>query len=400
MRWARRERLIASVLVVVGLLASCGDDDPGTPGGTQTPPELTSADVLKPGPYGVGVTTMTLEDTSRPTMANGSFPGAPNRTLVTEIWYPAAAAGDATIAEQRDAPVDGRDAPYPLIIYSHGFMSDRRGGAYLARQLASLGYTVASPDYPLTFAGAPGGPNALDVAEQPGDVHFLIDRLLSLSAPGKSRFAGAIDAQRIGLTGLSLGGLTTFLATFHPTLRDPRIRAAAPIAGPACFLTHAFYGERAVPLLILHGDIDAIVPYRQNAVFAFQHANAPKRLVTIVGGSHTGFADGIEQVLEGANNPDDLGCRALAGVPQSNEGADPVLSRLGGAANGVVAGDCPPACTGPRPHSIRPSRQHELTILSIVPFFEATLRGDQRARRFLDTTLTEENSELALQHQP
>ena len=81
------------------LLGGCGDDDnltsvPGaaTPTRTPTPsvtatstptqPPLTSAAVLQAGPLGVGVTTMLFEDTSRPTMANGTFPGSPTRKLV------------------------------------------------------------------------------------------------------------------------------------------------------------------------------------------------------------------------------------------------------------------------------------------------------------------------------
>ena len=43
-----------------------------------------------------------------------------------------------------------------------------------------------------------------------------------------------------------------------------------------------------------------------------------------------------------------------------------------------------------------PSRQHALTILSIFPFFEATLRGDSSARHFLETTLVAENPELRI----
>jgi len=386
-------------LVVVGaiMLAGCGDDDPATVVGT--PPALTSADILGPGAYGVGVTTMTFEDTSRETMPNGTFPGAPSRTLVTEIWYPIDTPSRPATPERRDVPVARARRPYPLVIYSHGFMSDRRGGTYLARQLASRGYVVASPDYPLTFSQAPGGANFFDVAEQPGDIRFLIDRLLAIAAQDGAFLGGAIDAQRIGLTGLSLGGMTTFLAAFDSALRDPRVRAAAPMAGVACMFGADFYADQKIPLLVLHGDIDAIVPYHENAAFAYEEAKAPKYLVTIVGGSHTAFADGIEAIAEGANNADDLGCRALANGVEDATGVDTFLDRLGGTGAGIIAGDCSRSCQGPRPRAIRPSRQHQLTILSVVPFFESTLRGDRRAQRFLDATLAAENADLVIQHE-
>ena len=54
-----------------------------------------------PGPYGVGETSLVLVDAARPTMPNGSFPGAPDRTLPTAVWYPTApdtSGPDATLA--------------------------------------------------------------------------------------------------------------------------------------------------------------------------------------------------------------------------------------------------------------------------------------------------------------
>ncbi|MFQ5668156.1 MAG: alpha/beta hydrolase family protein [Candidatus Binatia bacterium] len=385
---------ILATSCAVLLLASCG-------GGGNGPGEAnalrTSAEVLQPGPAGVGVTTVTFEDASRPTMANGRFAGSPTRKLVTEIWYPTDPDPTGSRMDIRDAPVAQNGRPYPLVIYSHGFMSTRLGGTFLTRHLASYGYIVAAPDFPLTNSSAPGGANVLDLANQPGDVSFLIDQLLALSADVDSRFAGAVDRQRIGLTGLSLGGSTTFLTAFHPTLRDPRVRAAAPIAGGACFFGKDFYADTSVPLLILHGDIDAIVPYVENAVFAFAEANPPKYLVTILGGSHTGFADGIELLVENQNNPDDLGCRALGGNSAADSGAS-FLERLGGPAVGIIMGECPLPCAGPRPlpRSIRPTRQHDLTLLSIFPFFEATLRDNRSARRFLEETLAAENPDVTI----
>ena len=407
----KRSALMALLLVSVGFACGCGDDsDPApvptttptrtvTPTATPTLQPLTSAQVLQPGPFAVGSTTMTFVDTSRPTMPNRTYPGAPSRTLVTEIWYPTDVQATAPAVETRDAPLAHSGAPYPLVIYSHGFTSTRTGGTFLARHLASYGYVVGAPDFPLSNSTAPGGPNFLDLGNQPGDVHFLIDQLLALSADTTGAFAGSIDAARIGLTGLSMGGSTTFLATFHPTLRDPRVRAAAPMAGVTCFLGPDFYAQTSVPLLIVHGDIDAIVPYQANAVFAFGEAHPPKYLVTIAAGSHTGFTDGIEVVAEGANNPDDLGCRALGG-PTGNVGNSVLVDSLGGPADGIVDGVCPAGCTLARqPRSIRPSRQHQLTILSIFPFFEAYLRGDAHALQFLNTTLAAENPDVTTQEQ-
>src|SRR5215470_10769605 len=110
----------------------------------------TSAEFGAAGPYAVGVRTATYVDSSRPTPPNGAFAGAPDRTLVTEIWYPALSAG-------RDMPVDASGGPYPVIVHSHGFRDNRLGESYVTEHLASRGFIVASASYPLSRAGAPGG---------------------------------------------------------------------------------------------------------------------------------------------------------------------------------------------------------------------------------------------------
>jgi len=376
---------VSASLVAALTLSACG-------GTVSSEAPLSSAGVLQRGPSNVGVTTIVFIDTSRPTMPNGSYPGSATRRLATEIWYPTEATPSKPGQDARDAPVgSGR---HPLIVYSHGFMDQRTGGTYLAEHLASYGYVVAAPDFPLTRNGAPGGANALDLVNQPGDVTYLIDQFFAMDADPTSPFADAIDHDRVGLSGLSLGGSTTFLATFHPTLRDPRVRAAAPIAGVACLFGPKFYADRHTPLLIVHGTIDAIVAYQQNAVFAFGETNPPKYLVTIAGGSHTGFSNAA-LLFQGVNNPDDIGCGALGGG--ADDSGDSLVDRLGGADAGIIMGDCPPGCADPNlPHAIDAKRQHDLTIASIFPFFEAYLRDDNRARAFLEQTVARENSELTV----
>jgi len=376
------------------LFAGCGDAD--SKSALPASPTLTSAQVLQPGPYGVGVTTITFVDSSRPTMPNGTFAGLPSRTLATEIWYPTDSQPDTTPTSARDAPLTHSGAPFPLVLYSHGLDSHRTDGAYLAVQLTTYGYIVAAPDFPLSNDHAPGGPTFLDLANQPGDLHFLIDQLLTLAGDPHGTWAGSIDRTRIGAAGFSGGGTTTLLAAFHPTLRDPRVRAAAAMAPPACVLGPDFFGHTSVPLLIVQGDIDAFVSYQANAVFAFHEANPPKYLVTIAGGSHVGFGNGIDVLLAGVNNPDDIGCRSLGGKPL-DVNSPAMLASLGGAAAGIISGVCPRSCaTVQQLRSIRPARQHELVLLSIFPFLESYLRGDASARSFLNVTLAAENSDATV----
>ena len=73
-------------------------------------------------PWSVGMRKFDLVDSSRPTDANGDFPGAPERTLHARAWYPLDAVGGSIPARA-----------FPLIVYSHGFFSTSAEPAYLAR---------------------------------------------------------------------------------------------------------------------------------------------------------------------------------------------------------------------------------------------------------------------------
>ncbi len=147
------------------------------------------------------------------------------RRLEGTVWYPGASAL----------------GPYPLIVFSHGFSASKTTGAYLAEHLTSLGYVVVAVNYPLTNWNAPGGPVAVDVANQPADVSFLIDTLNAQGTTAGHVLQGMIDASRIGVAGISLGGLTTELVSFHPTMGDPRIGAAVSISGLTAMFTKTHF---------------------------------------------------------------------------------------------------------------------------------------------------------------
>ena len=275
------------VVLVIGAGGAYLATQPTAPSDTSD-----SARWLRPGPHAVARSELVFVDPSRSTSANGDYGGASSRTLVTNLWYP--------------TNVDGM---HPLIIYSHGFVSNRNGGSYIAEHLASHGYVVVAADYPLTHGGAPGGPLISDVVHQPGDVAFLIDSVIDLNGADRP-FPGRIDTARIGVAGLSLGGLASTLVAFHPRLRDPRIKAAVSIAGPAHMFTEAFFDTAMLPFLMIAGTVDALVDYESNASTIPDRA-ARGGLVTIEGGSHTSFAAIAEPLLRFMAHPDALGCTAV-----------------------------------------------------------------------------------------
>jgi len=347
-------------------------------------PERTISDFATPGPHPVGVRTVTWVDASRPTQPNGTYAGAPDRTLVTEIWYPAVTAG-------RDATFDPSGGPYPVIIQSHGFSDFRTGESQVTSHLASRGYIVAAPDFPLSNLLAPGGPTIADVHNQPGDVSFVLDQVLA-------EYGSDADATRIGASGLSLGGLTTWLVTYHPLFRDPRIRAAVGMAGPACMFRAGFFRTVDTPRLIVHGDSDLVVSFKKDGRHAFRAGPAPRYLVQLREGSHLGFSV-IAAGADGSTHLDTLACQALAGgFGPGVDLLDNPFAFLGGPALGLKrdARGCDIPCTDPIPPdgSMSGDRQHELTLAAVTAFLDGYLRDDVAARCYVGAPMSDENADV------
>ena len=244
---------------------------------------------FKSGSYEVDLYQEIMVDQSRTTSVNGDYAGSAQRTLEVHVWAPKSVKNK-----------------FPLIIYSHGFVSTWRGGAYLAEHLASRGYVVAAPNFPLTNWYAPGGPNITDIVNQPGDVSFIIDTILKQSSSEHHRLFELIDSKNIGVVGLSLGGLTSTLLGFHPKWRDERVGAVLSIAGPTAMFRDDFFQHNKIPFLMLAGDIDVIVPYQTNAKRIPEKVHGSE-LVTVRSASHTGFS-GMAKLLGWLDNPDRVGC--------------------------------------------------------------------------------------------
>jgi predicted dienelactone hydrolase len=319
----------------------------------QPPSGSGSAQWLQPGPYRIGTAEMVFTDNTRPTPANRDYAGAPGRRFTTTLWYPEDAQGQL-----------------PFVLHSHGLVSSRSDLQYMARHLASHGYVVASADYPLTNGGAPGGPTPADVVNQPADVSFLIDSVLSLVGDRKP-FSGIIDLERIGLTGYSLGGLTSTLATFHPRLRDSRVKATVSIAGPAAIFTDLFYQSADTPFLMIAGTADALINHQANGM------PIPRRvsngdLLSIRGGTHLGFAALSEPMMRFMNDPDSLGCAAVLST-LGDRSTNDVFRQLGSASEGVVVDDSiPDICEIlPTEEPAHAGRQQMITTIAVLSFFES-----------------------------
>ena len=158
---------------------------------------------------------------------------------------------------------------------------------------AEAGYVVAAPLFPRT-SDLTGLPVIPDVANQPGDVSFVIDQLLRLNRDKESQLYKRFDPRKIGLAGLSLGGWTTYGAVFNTCCHDKRIKATVIMAAVFGTFEGGTYdfAKNAIPAMLLHGTND---PLYAQSVTAYPQVSSPKYFLTLNGSSHPGpFEDLVD----------------------------------------------------------------------------------------------------------
>ena len=242
----------------------------------------TCVDVHANGPFAAGARVIRYTKSSVVTPSQ-------NRVLDTVIWYPTTAGAgpiDPTYNAVLDAALDNSGGPYPLLMFSHGSCGIPTQSTFLLPQLASYGFIVAAPPHPgntlLEFPDCGTiQAEAMSAQERPQDIEFVLNALLAASTDQLSPFFGAIDANRLGMSGHSFGGFTTYLTTAI----EPRFKVAIPMApfvGPAAPLT--------IPSLTMLGQIDSVVD--DNAIrTVYASGTAPKYLVEIKDAGHFAFSD-------------------------------------------------------------------------------------------------------------
>lgn len=211
----------------------------------------------------------------------------------------------------------------PLVLFSHGIGSSRRGYSYLGAYLAAQGYASlhvqhVGSDRQLWLGNPLQLVDRLQTAAREqealarvADVKFALDQLL------RSERGALIDAEHIAAAGHSYGANTTLLLAGAQVqreghaldLREPRIKAAILISAPP------FYGERdtatitggiRIPTLHITATEDVIrIPGYYStaqdrlALFEFTGSQASqalgrsplKALAVFEGGSHSMFTD-------------------------------------------------------------------------------------------------------------
>ena len=197
------------------------------------------------GPHPVGVIQTRI--------SSAEDPIDPERTLPTEIWYPARPGvrerddGEHPLglphrATRNVTPLP--DATLPLVVFSHGNSGLRQQSTFLMTHLASHGFVVAAPDH---VGNTFGEMISLETDEERREVHLrarrqrphdvarVISALLDEGLEADRR--PAIDPGRIGVAGHSYGGWTALKVAAH----EPRVRSVCCLAPAA----EPFVGRRA-----------------------------------------------------------------------------------------------------------------------------------------------------------
>jgi hypothetical protein len=189
----------------------------------------------------------------------------------------------------------------PTILYFHGNGGSLAARADRIRQLMAAGLGVLMPTY-RGYGGSSGSPTE---AHNVADARLALAHLRGLGVPARS----------VVLYGESLGsGVAVQLAAAEEVagvILDAPFTSAVDVAGLAYpwlpvrwamldrYDSAAHIGRVRAPLLVMHGERDAVIPLRLGRAL-FELANEPKRLVTFRHGNHSDlFQHGaLQAVLE------------------------------------------------------------------------------------------------------
>lgn len=249
------------------------------------------------------------------TSASYTDPDRGDRSVPTEIFYPATAAGeDVPVAP---APPGG----YPIVAFGHGYLIPWDDYDYIWEGLVPEGLIVALPRTETGLLPSHG--------EFGGDLAFVVRRLRAESDDPSSLLFGAVSSAG-AVAGHSMGGGASVLAA----AQDSTITAVANLA--AAETDPSAIGAAAgitVPALLFSGGNDCVTPPADHQIPMYDAlASDCRTRITISGASHCQFAE--------YNFTCSLG---EGGCP------DPTITR---------------------------QEQHDLTVSLLTPWLEYALRND------------------------
>lgn len=225
-----------------------------------------------------------------------------NRTVPVRIYYPDNGAG-----------------PYPVIVFSHGLGGTRRGYGYLGRHWAAAGYVsvhlqhIGSDDSSwrgkkdLLGSLRQAAREPMNALNRPLDVRFAIGELERANLePGPLK--GLLDLERLGIAGHSFGAFTAMAVAGQVftgpignkvKLSDSRFRAAvvmSPTIPRNRKQLERSYSEIEIPCLFMTGTLDSspvtptVKAQDRRIPFDYSADLADRYLITFKGGDHQVFS--------------------------------------------------------------------------------------------------------------
>jgi len=332
---ARRVATLALVATLGLVAAACSDDgdspstSPSTTPETSTPmtqtpstqapttaapttiPPTTGADAFaatrfdQRGPYGVGVTTLSLADRKVEVFYPAdpaATAGAPTDSYRTADVFPEglralvppAMDGTFDVGAVRDVAAT-TDGPFPIVIYSHGFGGYRQVANFYLAHLASWGFVVASADHVERSIVALATGQLSDAArgKDLDDVVATIAALEAENTRAGGLLEGRVNPESIGITGHSAGAQTALRAAGS----NDRIDAFVSISGGLSLMGEPAPSIPGKPALVVAGELDKVVEATKSAAL-YEGLGSPKYHVEIAGAGHNSFTDSCPGILE------------------------------------------------------------------------------------------------------
>jgi len=205
----------------------------------------------------VNMAEFPLVDTTRK-LVNGGAVLASQRSLPTYVWTPTS------------------PGAYPLVVFVHGYNIGPLQYQRFCSTLASSGYVVAAPSFPLEDPSRGNGLNRADLPNEAIDVAFVITSLEANTSANK------IQPGRIAVVGHSDGADVALLVGYEQGTVDSR--ALAIVSDAPDPITSTIVPSN-VPLLLIQGTADSIVPYSSSQTVYNQLA-VPTYYVSLLGADH------------------------------------------------------------------------------------------------------------------
>ncbi len=230
---------------------------------------MTSISMLVFSQFQVGHMTKTFNDPSR-TGGFGSG-GGPGRQIQTEIYYPAASAGD-------NVPVIAGE--HPVIVFGHGFVMTWDAYTNIWQHYVSKGYILA---FPRTEGGFSPSHNDFGL-----DLKLVGERMVAENSVAASLLFQKVK-NAVVIMGHSMGGGATMIAgASNVNIRG--IVGLAPAETNPSAITAA--SSITVPALVFSGGSDGVTPPAEHHTPIYNALNSTcKSFVSIVGGAHCYFAN-------------------------------------------------------------------------------------------------------------